>query len=343
MRHFRWTTLAPIALIAALLATGCGGGGGEKKGGETEKIRVGLVTDTNGLNDRSFNHLAFVGITRAEKQLGIEKRVLVSNSNADYVPNLSSLAQQHYDLVIGVGFLLEGAIGTIAKQFPKTKFAIIDDSVKAPKIGGLKNVQGLLFTEQEGGYLVGYVAALQAKAEGGKQVIGTVGGQKIPPVDRYIAGFQAGAKAANPGIRTLNAYSQDFNDPAKCKEIALNEIAQGAHAVMNVAGLCGLGALDAAKEKHVWGIGADADQSFLGPHILVSALKKVDVAVYDTVKSVKDGAFKGGSDRVFDTASNGVGLGSISPRVSKSIVTRAKAIEKKLAAHQIKNIPTTVK
>src|SRR5205085_6419653 len=121
-------------------------------------------------------------------------------------------------------------------------------------------------------------------------VIATVGGQKIPPVTSYIAGFQAGAKAADPGITTLNQYSNDFVDQAKCKEIALNQIAQGADAVMQVAGGCGLGALDAAREQGVWGIGADADQSYLGPYILTSALKKVDVSVYDTVKSVQDGS-----------------------------------------------------
>ena len=171
----------------------------------------------------------------------------------------------------------------------------------------------------------------------------TVGGQKIPPVDRYIAGFQAGAKAANPGVKTLNGYSQDFVDQAKCKEIALNQIAQGSQAVMQVAGGCGLGALDAAKEKNVWGIGADADQSFLGPYILTSALKKDDVAVFKTIKSVQDGTFAGGKDVVFDVASGAAGLGKISPKVPQDIVATVMEKEKAIAAGQVPSIPTDVK
>ena len=159
------------------------------------------------------------------------------------------------------------------------------------------NVRGLLFKEQEAGYIVGYLAGLVTKEEGGaQQVISSVGGQKIPPVDRYIAGYQAGAKAANPDITTLNAYSQDFVDQAKCKEVALDQIARGSNVVFQVAGQCGLGALSAAKEKNKWGIGVDADQGYLGDHVLTSALKKVDVAVFSTIQAVQDGSFSGGTD-----------------------------------------------
>src|SRR6185369_92463 len=228
---------------------------------------------------------------------------------ADYVPNLSTLAQQKYDLVIGVGFLMADAIGTVAKKFPDTKFAIIDVDATGLK-GKPTNVQGLLFKEQQSGYLAGYLAGLYAK-DNNITTISSVGGQKIPPVDHYIAGYQAGAKAANPGIKTLNGYSQDFVDQAKCKEIALNQIAQGSQVVFQVAGQCGLGALDAAKEKSVQGIGVDADQGYLGSYILTSAQKKVDVSVFDTAKAVQDGSFKGGEDQVFDLKSDGVGLGKL--------------------------------
>src|SRR5439155_962359 len=135
------------------------------------------------------------------------------------------------------------------------------------------------------GYLVGYLAGLEEKRRPGPDLVGSVGGEKQPPVDRFIAGYQAGAKAADPGIKVVNGYSQDFTDQAKCKQIALNQIEQGAGVVFQVAGACGLGALDAAKEKHVWGIGVDADQSFLGPHILTSAVKRVDAAVFLAIKS----------------------------------------------------------
>jgi hypothetical protein len=154
-------------------------------------------------------------------------------------------------------------------------------------------------------------AALVEKRRPGPDVIGSVGGQKQPPVDRFIAGYQAGAKAANPGITTLNGYSEDFVDLAKCKQVALNQIEQGAGVIFQVAGGCGLGALDAAREKGVWGIGVDADQSFLGPHILTSAVKRVDTAVFLAIKRVVDGKFKGGN-MIFGLNQNGVGIGKIS-------------------------------
>jgi basic membrane protein A len=274
-----------------------------------KKIKVGLVTDIGGLNDRSFNALANQGLMDAEKNLGIEGRVLTSKSNADYVPNLSTLAQQKYDLVIGVGFLMADAMDTVAKKFPDTNFAIIDSSAVGLK-GKPQNVEGLLFKENEAGYLAGYASGLIAKDKG-FDTVSSVGGQKIPPVDGYIAGFQAGAKKADPGIKTLNGYSQDFVDQAKCKELALNQINQGSGIVFQVAGQCGLGALDAAKSQSKYGIGVDADQAYLGDFIITSAQKKVNVAVEDTVKDVQDDAFKGGTDRVFDLKTDGVGLGKL--------------------------------
>ena len=157
-----------------------------------------------------------------------------------------------------------------------------------------KNVAGLLFKEAEAGYLVGYMAGLYAKDKGGDQVVSAVGGQKVPAVDAYIAGYQKGATDANPDIKVDFGYSEDFVDQAKCKELALNQIAEGSQVVFAVAGECGLGALDAAKEKGVQGIGVDADQGYLGDHIMTSALKKVDEAVFTAVQEVQDDAFKAG-------------------------------------------------
>ena len=174
-------------------------------------------------------------------------------------------------------------------------------------------------------------------------MIGSVGGLKIPPVDRYIAGYQAGAKKANPGITTLNAYSQDFVDQAKCKELALDQISRGAHVVFQVAGQCGLGALSAAQEKNMRGIGVDADQSYLGPHIATSALKKVDEAVFQTVQELVGGGFNGGEDTIFDVASGAVGIGEISPTVPRDAVADVKRVQEEIASGKITNIPTTVK
>ena len=317
-RSFRFFLLALLAALALGIAAcgddddgGDGGGDGAAQEPAAESIKAGVVTDIGGLNDRSFNFLANKGLEHAESELGVEGRVLISKSNADYVPNLTTLAQQQFDLSVSVGFLMGEATATVAGKLPNNNFAIVDFPASGLK-GKPQNVEGLLFKEQEAGYLAGYLAGLWAK-DNDATTVSTVGGQKIPPVDHYIAGFQAGAKAANPGIKTLNAYSQDFVDQAKCKEIALDQISQGSKVVFQVAGQCGLGALDAAKEKGVQGIGVDADQAYLGDHILTSALKKVDVAVFDAIKRVQDGTFKGGTDVIATVENGGVGLGKIGP------------------------------
>jgi basic membrane protein A len=317
-----------------------GASGSSGSGSQAKKIKVGLVTDIGGLQDRSFNQLANEGVKRAQQQLGVTTQVLTSKSNGDYVPNLSRLAQQKFDLVIGVGFLMADAMDTVASKFPSTKFAIIDVDQSTLKHKPT-NVQGLLFKEQQSGYLAGYLAGLYTKDQGGKQVIGSVGGQKIPPVDHYIAGYQAGAKAADPKIQTLNGYSQDFVDQAKCKELALNQIQQGAQVVFQAAGQCGLGVIDAAKEKKVQAIGVDADQAYLGPQVLTSAIKKVDVAVFDTVKAAQGDAFKGGTNQTFDLSNDGAGLGKISSTGSK-YKPQVEATQKKVASGSIA-VPDAVK
>ena len=344
--HRRSSRAIAIALSLAVGALGVAACGSSDNGGSSssssssgssssassgKKIKVGLVTDIGGLNDRSFNFLANKGLQDAQKQLGIQGRVLISKSNADYIPNLTTLAQQKYDLVIAVGFLMADAVDTVASKFPNVKFAIIDSPAAGLKHKP-KNVQGLLFKEQEAGYLVGYLSGLYAKDNGGS--LSSVGGQKIPPVDHYIAGFQAGAKKADPSVKTLNGYSQDFVDQAKCKEIALDQISKGAKVVFQVAGQCGLGAIDAAKEKSMQAIGVDADQSYLGSQVLTSALKKVDVAVLKEIKAVQDGTYKGGSDTLNTVANNGVGIGKISAAGQK-YAAKVQSIQKQLAAGTI--------
>ena len=339
-----------LALFAALVLglAACGGdddddsgsGGGDGGSGDTASIKAGVVTDIGGLNDRSFNFLANKGLEDAESKLNTEGRVLISKSNGDYVPNLTTLAQQKYELIVPVGFLMADATNTVASKIPTSDFAIVDFSATGLK-DKPKNVQGLLFKEQEAGYLAGYLAGLWAKDNDAK-VVSTVGGQKIPPVDHYIAGYEAGAKKAYPGIQTLNAYSQDFVDQAKCKEIALDQIAKGSKVVFQVAGGCGLGALDAAKEKGVQGIGVDADQSYLGDHILTSAEKHVDLAVFNAIKSIQDGTFKGGTDVLNNVANDGVGIGKIGPAGQK-YADQVEEIRQQIKDGTIKDIPDTVK
>jgi basic membrane protein A and related proteins len=301
-------------------------------------FKVALVTDIGGLDDRSFNFLANQGLKRAQTQLKIQGRVFISKSNADYVPNLSTAARQGYNLVIAVGFLMADSLATVAKAFPKTKFAIIDNTGVGLK-GGAKNVRGLLFKEQEAGYLVGYLAARQVvtKPVGGVTMIGAVGGLKIPPVDRFIAGYYEGAKKASAKVKVVHSYSQDFVDQAKCKEQALNQIANGAGVVFQVAGQCGLGVLSAAKEKGRFGIGVDADQGYLGPYVLTSATKKVDVAVFSTISAAQKAGskFRTGYDAIFSVKNGGVGYGKISSRVSAKLKTEVANIQKQIASGKI--------
>jgi basic membrane protein A len=346
-RARRWAALALVA-VAAAIAAGCGGSD-ETSGGTTTTptettpgatVKVGLVADAGELNDNGFNELAYKGLKRAERELQIKGRVVEANSAADYVPNMTTLARQGYDLIIGVGFAQGDAIAAAAKRFPDTSFAIVDVDQASLK-GKPANVQGLLFREEQVGYLVGYLAALEAKRAGAESV-SAVGGFKEPPVDRFIAGYRAGAKAAVPATKVRWDYSQDWEDQAKCKELALNQIAAGSKVVFQVAGGCGLGALSAAKDDGVWGIGVDGDQSFLGPHVLTSALKGVDSAVFLTIRALQDGTFQGGKNVVFGIDQDGVGLGRLSPKANKRDVAATEKVEQKLADGQITGIPTTL-
>jgi basic membrane protein A len=322
----RWIV---VAFALALLASGAGG----QAASGASTLKIGMVTDVGGLNDRGFNHLAYVGMLQAQKRLGVSIRVAESRSPADYIPNLAAFARQGYDLVLGVGYTEIGAMGAVAKRFPKTRFAIVDVA-NGDLAGKPKNALGLLFHEEQVGYLAGYLAGLETKRLPGRDVVSSVAGEKQPPVDRFIAGYQAGAKRANPRVVAINGYSQDFNDQAKCKAIALNQIAAGSVAVFAVAGGCGLGALDAARERKVWGIGVDSDQSFLGAHIITSATKKVDRAVFLAIKSVADGRFHGGN-AVYGLQDGGVGLGKISPRVPKAEVAALSRIQAQIVAGKI--------
>jgi basic membrane protein A and related proteins len=254
---------------------------------------------------------------------------------------MTRLARDGYDLVIGVGFAQGDAIGKVAQRFPETRFAIVDvDHAFVP--GKPANVQGLLFREEEVGYLVGYLAGLVEKRRDGEDALSAVGGMKEPPVDRFIAGYFAGAEKAAPGIKRYVDYSQSWDDQAKCKELALNQIARGSHVVFQVAGGCGLGALNAADERGVWGIGVDADQSFLGPHILTSAQKGVDAAVFQTIQAVQDGTWKGGGNATFGLREEGVGLGKVSSEVAQEDLDAVAEIEEQIASGEIADIPTEV-
>ncbi|HEV8535201.1 MAG TPA: BMP family ABC transporter substrate-binding protein [Candidatus Limnocylindria bacterium] len=305
-------------LVLAATVIGACGGGGLLPGGK--QIQVGLVTDVGGLNDKSFNALANEGRLQAEKDLGVKTSVIESKKQEDYVPNLTTFAQQGYDLVISVGFLMTNSTWKVAKQFPNIKFAIIDGAPADDKgtTENLPNVANLFFRENEAGYLVGVIAATMAKDKVGKATHNTVcsmGGIPIPPVDRFIAGYQDAVKTISPSTTILNGYSNDFVDQQKGKEIGLNHISRNCDILFQVAGGSGLGYIAAAKEKGVYAIGVDSDQADVAPGtVITSALKRVNRAVFETAKAVKDGAYKSG-DSFFDAKNDGIGYGKLDPVV----------------------------
>jgi basic membrane protein A and related proteins len=329
--------------LAALVAVGLTVVGFVASGSATPQatFKAALVSDVGRFNDKGFNQFQLEGLKRAAKALKIQYRAVESRSAGDYLPNLAALARSGYNIVISAGFLLQASTETAAQQFPNTKFAITDETIKSFK-SNPKNVEGLTYATQENSYLAGCLAARVAARQGRKN-ISVVGGVKIPPVDAFLAGYKAGALKCVKGTTVQMGYSQDFIDQAKCKSVAENQLDAGAQVVFNVAGPCGLGALDAAKERGRWGIGVDKDQSFLGSHILTSAVKRVDQGIFLAVKSAKEGKFKGGKDLVFNLKNKGVALGKISARarIPKAWLTQINKLKKQIIAGKIK-VPTSV-
>lgn len=335
--------LAAVIVASAAIAGGLATSGG--KAATRAAIKVAVVTDVGGLNDKGFNALSAKGLTKAEKKLGVSGRIYITQTAADRQPNLISAAQAGYPLIFGVGNLFAyGPLPNAAAAFANTMFAGVDVAQSdmcggkpvpsACKNGAVKNVRSIQFAEQEAGCLVGNVAAIELQHEH-RNVISAVGAIKVPAIVRYIAGYKYCAQRVMKNMKVLVNYANDstFTDQAKCKATALAQIARGSHAVFAVAGQCGLGALDAAKGAHVWGIGVDADQYFLGPHMLTSALKRVDQAVYLTIKEYQSNpsAFKGGNTTHFTLKNGAIGYGRLSPRLSpamrKKITTSTNALE----------------
>jgi basic membrane protein A and related proteins len=301
-----WLLLAALALVVAAGAASCGGGNdNENAGGTTTSEsmsgeKVALVSDTGGLDDKGFNQFSVAGFKSGVSDFGLKDRIYVSKTADDYLPNLTAAAQDGNKLVIAVGYLLGPSVAQAADQFPDVKFAGVDqffggDGCKKAGTCTRPNVVGMVYPTEQSGYLAGVVAAKMTKSNN----VSTVGGKKIPSVDNWIAGFQQGVHDTKPGVKTQNAYSQDFEDLAKCKEIALDQIAHGSDVVFQVAGKCGLGALDAACEKGKVGIGVDVDQSGQGKCVVTSALKPLETSVYNMLQTFKDGKFKGGGNTFF--------------------------------------------
>lgn len=341
--HFFAVGALLLMLVPALAACG----GSSSTGGTTTKtIKVGLVTDTGGLNDKGFNSLANQGLQKAATELGIKADVLESHSSNDYVPNLTNFASKGYDLVIAVGFLMTAAVGQVSQTYPNVKFAIIDGlpSDASGNTVDRKNVAGLLFKEQEAGALVGVLTGMlekNGKTPKKSHTVGAVGGKKIPPVDHYIAGFQWGVAKEDPSAKVLVDYSDDFSDPTKCANKTDTQIGEGADVVFQVAGGCGLGVLTEGGKKGIYTIGVDTDQKSIDTSVIASAVKRVEVATYDAVKSVKDGTFQSGAI-YFDLKNGGVGYAAGNLSVSTDIQTELDSVTKAITDGTT-TVPDTVK
>lgn len=300
-----WTIAACALLGAALI--GCSpkpnasepaqGGG---SGAATEKkLKIGVVFDSGGLGDKSFNDSAYRGVERARTEFGIEERHVESKAEKDYETNLASLAEAGMDLVIAVGLNQRTALEMVAPQFPDTKFAIVDAVVKGD------NVRALLFKEEEGSFLAGYLAALCAPAK----KIGFVGGMELDLIYKFYYGYAAGARKADPAVTVLPPkFTGDWNNVDTAKAAANLLFSQGADIVYHAAGRAGLGVIRAAEGQKKLAIGVDSDQDDVAPgFVLTSMIKRVDEAVYLTIKDLREGKFDAG-ERIYDLKSNGVGL-----------------------------------
>jgi len=332
--------LSGLALLASLSLAAATFGGTSVAAGSAANFKVGLVTDTGGLNDHGFNHLSYVGLERAHQKLGVTVNVVQSQSQNDYVPNLSGYARQGYNVVIAVGFLMEQAVEQVAKEYPNTKFLIIDDSVAG------KNIASALFNTQQCGYLVGVLSGLVQKEHALPQInnyntVGVVGGQAIPPVVTYIAGFYAGVHSVDPTAHILLSYTNNFNDPNAGQSYAQAEIAKHADIVFQVAGGTGVGVITAAKQAHVYAIGVDANQAYLAPNtVITSATKGVDVATYDVINAAFHNRFRAGT-MYFSLSGGGVGMAPPMKGIPASILAKVDQAKADILSGKIVP-PTTI-
>ena len=310
-------------------------------------IRVGIVFDIGGKNDRSFNAAAWDGVQRAEKDLGICLYDVEPGNPTSIEPAMRAFAEKNFDLIIGVGFAQGPIMQKVAVDFPNIKFAIVDGVITGKDGKPLENVASLVFREHEGSYLVGMIAASKSKTG----TLGFVGGMDIPLIHRFAKGYEEGAQSVNPDAKVITNYvgvtDSAWNNPGKGKELALSQINQGADVIFTAAGNSGLGAFDAVEQYGVnangeanrFVIGVDSNQNGVKPgFVLTSMVKRVDNAVYDVVKEVLGGEFAGGF-HVFGLDKDGVAYAmddNNKSLIAPEILQRVEAAKGKIIGGEIK-------
>jgi basic membrane protein A len=349
--------LASLGLTATLILAGCGdtkepaGSSNPTKEGtdKTSDFSVAMVTDIGGVDDKSFNQSAWTGLQAFGKENKLKKGdggidYLQSKSDADYNTNLNKLVRREFDLVFGIGFLMESSITEIAKQQPDAKLAIIDAVVPQP------NVASVMFKEQEGAYLAGVAAALMSESK----KIGFVGGMDIPVIERFEAGFVEGVKAVDPTIKVDVQYTGAFDKAELGKTTANRMYSSGVDVIFHAAGGTGNGVFAEAKElktkdpkANVWVIGVDSDQYEEGKVgddnvTLTSMLKRVDVAVQNLSKLTAEDKFPGGETTTYGLAENGVGLADSRGAIPEDVLKQIDEYTKKIVDGEIV-VPEDVK
>jgi basic membrane protein A len=298
-------------------------------------LKIGMVTDVGGVNDQSFNQSAWEGLQKAKKEMGVKTSYQESKQDADYPANLETLYDSGNDLIWGIGFKMADAILLAAKQNPKQKYAIIDYSYgsKTPP-----NVVGVMFKAEEGAFLAGYISAKMSKTG----TLGFIGGMSVPIIHSFQYGFEAGAKFANKKINIIEQHAESFTDAAKGKAIANQMMGKGADVLFHAAGAVGDGVIEAAKEKNKMAVGVDRDQNYLAPkNVITSSMKRVDNAVFNVVKDLSKGTFKGGTTLDYGLKDGAV---DIAPTTSKMVPSVLLAditkIKQDIVAGKIK-VPAT--
>lgn len=305
-------------------------------------VKVGLVFDVGGRGDKSFNDAAFIGVTRAARELGAEVEYIEPSGAEDREAALRIFAARGFDLVIGVGFIFTSDLMTMAGEYPNVAFAGVD--LAPPPDGELpRNLLGLKFREEEGSFLVGAAAALLSRSHH----VGFVGGMDIPLIHKFESGYRAGVIAVCSECRVSVAYAgvtpEAFKDPARGKELALAQIGRGADVIYHASGSTGLGVFEGARQGRILAIGVDADQHDDMPGVVVTSMvKRVEVAVFDTIQQTRDGRFRGGltSFGLREDGVDWVHAGPHADRIPPAVVARVEALRRRITSGEIQ-VPST--
>ena len=333
MKLKKLTTLLMAGMISTSLLTGCGSNTSDIDG-KSDKIKVAMITDVAGVNDHSFNQSAWEGLQKAKEDLGIEVKYLESNQDSDYATNVETLVDEEVDLIIGVGSKLSPTIKQAAKDYPEQKFVIVDETYENIP----ENVESILFNAEQSAYLVGLIAGRMTETNN----VGFIGGIDMSVINTFKYGYMAGVKTSNPNCEIQTQYANSFTDQAKGKAIANQMMLNKADTIFIAGGDVGTGAIEAIKEANKYGIGVDRDQNDLAPeNVITSAIKRVDIGVYETVKRFMDGNFKGGSETVYGLEDEAVGIAdSTSKLVPQDILDYVNEQIEKLKAGEI-SVPKT--